>query len=103
LSKETTQTPTMTGRRARLWLFSLKVGERRSLFRRRSLGGVPDETGNADEDQSLATRRASAVRDELVRRGVDESRITLASPGNAQPGTPGATREGQVELVVTNR
>ena len=53
-----------------------------------SIDLAPDETGNADEDRSLATRRASAVRDELVRRGVDESRITLASPGNAQPGTP---------------
>ncbi len=68
-----------------------------------SIDLAPDETGNADEDRSLATRRASAVRDELVRRGVDESRITLASPGNAHPGTPGATREGPVELVVTNR
>ena len=65
-----------------------------------SIDVAADESGNADEDRSLATRRASAVRDELVRRGVDEARITLASPGSPQPGT---TREAQVELVVTNR
>jgi outer membrane protein OmpA-like peptidoglycan-associated protein len=62
-----------------------------------------DDSGNADEDRSLATRRANAVRDELVHRGVADERITTSSTGPAQPGTPGGTHEGRVELVVTNR
>jgi outer membrane protein OmpA-like peptidoglycan-associated protein len=62
-----------------------------------------DDTGNADDDLSLATRRANAVRDELVRRGVAAERITVSNAGPAQPGTPGGMHEGRVELVVTNR
>jgi outer membrane protein OmpA-like peptidoglycan-associated protein len=67
-----------------------------------------DSTGDASYDQRLSVQRAYAVRDELVRQGVDPARIVAAGYGAEHPVAPSDRPEGQaknsrVELVVTDR
>ena len=45
-----------------------------------NITGYADKTGNAAANIELAKKRAQAVRDELVRLGVDAKRIRLVPP-----------------------
>jgi len=47
--------------------------------------GHCDERGTAEYNRALGERRAQAARDELVRLGIDGSRITTASFGKDRP------------------
>jgi len=67
--------------------------------------GYADERGTQGYNLALAQRRAQAVKNELVRRGVDERRISLASYGVGRPAcrTPGEicwSPSRRVELLI---
>jgi outer membrane protein OmpA-like peptidoglycan-associated protein len=67
-----------------------------------------DSTGDPSNDQRLSVQRAYAVRDDLVRQGVDPARIAIAGYGAEHPVAPADTPEGRaknsrVEVVVTDR
>jgi len=67
--------------------------------------GHTDSVGSAANNEELSIRRASAVRDSLVSRGVAADRITVAGYGSARPIADNDTQEGRannrrVEIVV---
>ena len=51
--------------------------------------GHCDERGTAEYNRALGERRALAARDELVKLGVDTSRISTVSYGSERPADPG--------------
>ncbi len=51
--------------------------------------GHCDERGTEEYNRSLGERRALAVREELIRLGIDSSRIDTKSFGEDQPANPG--------------
>ena len=55
--------------------------------------GNADERGTREYNFALAARRASAVRDYLVSRGVAAGRIETVSYGKERPIDPGSTEE----------
>ena len=55
--------------------------------------GNADERGTREYNLALGERRADAVRDYLVNRGVSSSRISTVSYGKERPIDPGATEE----------
>jgi peptidoglycan-associated lipoprotein len=57
------------------------------------LEGNADERGTREYNLGLGARRANAVRDYLVNRGVSSSRISTVSYGKERPIDPGATEE----------
>jgi len=57
------------------------------------IDGNADERGTREYNLALGARRANAVRDYLVGRGVSASRISTISYGKEQPIDPGATEE----------
>jgi outer membrane protein OmpA-like peptidoglycan-associated protein len=68
--------------------------------------GHTDSRGDAAENVQLSRRRAGAVKQALVNRGVSEDRITTAGFGQDHPIAPNDTPEGRArnrrtELVVT--
>lgn len=70
--------------------------------------GHTDSSGGAAINQALSLRRAQAVRDALVAKGVDASRIEVAGVGSAQPVAPNSTAEGRarnrrVEVILEDR
>jgi outer membrane protein OmpA-like peptidoglycan-associated protein len=70
--------------------------------------GYTDDSGNPEYNTALSTERANAVRDALVRDGVDPQRISVVGNGAANPVATNDTAEGRaanrrIELVVTNR
>jgi len=60
-----------------------------------SVVGHTDRSGAASYNDALSRRRAGSVRDELVRRGVPASSITVAGRGESDPAvqTPDGVRE----------
>ena len=62
------------------------------------LEGHCDERGTSEYNLVLGDRRASAVRRELVRRGVSTSRINTISHGKARPARPNANSESEHQL-----
>jgi outer membrane protein OmpA-like peptidoglycan-associated protein len=67
--------------------------------------GHTDSRGTEGSNQSLSERRAAAVRDVLVRDGVDPGRITVRGEGEMRPVATNDTPEGRalnrrVELVT---
>jgi peptidoglycan-associated lipoprotein len=50
--------------------------------------GYCDERGTAEYNRALGERRAQAAREELVRMGIDASRISTISYGNERPADP---------------
>jgi len=61
--------------------------------------GYADKTGNAAANVELAKKRAIAVRDELVKLGVEAKRIQLAPPADVT-GSGGDDQARRVDLVV---
>jgi len=67
--------------------------------------GHTDAVGNDDTNQRLSERRAQAVRDYLVARGVDEARVQARGAGKSRPIADNTSTEGRalnrrVEIVV---
>ena len=68
--------------------------------------GHTDSTGSASHNQDLSERRAEAVRNVLVRNGVQPQRVVAYGYGETQPIASNATAEGRaanrrVEIVIT--
>lgn len=69
--------------------------------------GYTDSVGGDSYNQELSDRRAQAVRDALVQRGVDSSRITARGYGKAHAVADNASPEGRamnrrVEIVIAD-
>ncbi len=69
--------------------------------------GYTDSVGSESYNQDLSERRAMAVRDALVQRGVDTSRIGARGYGKAHPVADNASPEGRamnrrVEIVIAD-
>jgi peptidoglycan-associated lipoprotein len=70
--------------------------------------GHCDERGTAEYNRALGERRAIAARDELVKLGVDTSRISTISYGKDRPADPGHdeaawAKNRRCEFVVVNQ
>jgi outer membrane protein OmpA-like peptidoglycan-associated protein len=70
--------------------------------------GYTDSTGSPEYNKMLSANRANAVRDALIRRGVDANRITISGGGAENPAASNDTEQGRaanrrIELVVTSR
>ena len=68
------------------------------------INGHTDDIGGARANQQLSERRSAAVRDALVRLGVDAGRLKTGGYGSSMPKDTNTTREGRarnrrVELV----
>ena len=59
--------------------------------------GHTDSTGDEDYNMGLSVRRAEAVRDYLVSRGIDSSIIDVSGLGETSPISSNATREGRAQ------
>lgn len=69
--------------------------------------GHTDSTGNADFNLRLSEARAQAVRDALVARGVNPSRVVSQGMGEAQPVASNSTDAGRqqnrrVDIVISD-
>jgi outer membrane protein OmpA-like peptidoglycan-associated protein len=72
------------------------------------VGGHTDSVGSEAYNQGLSERRADAVRDYLMSKGVKASRLTARGYGESRPVASNDTEEGRaenrrVELVVIER
>ena len=70
--------------------------------------GHCDERGTAEYNRALGERRALAARDELVKLGVDTSRISTVSYGSERPSDSGHdegawSKNRRCEFVVVNQ
>lgn len=77
-------------------------------LRRVEIQGHTDNRGGAAHNQDLSQRRAEAVRDWLVRAGVDASRLEARGYGQEQPLVPNITaanraRNRRVQFVIVER
>lgn len=59
------------------------------------VGGHTDNTGTATHNLTLSQQRAAAVRDQLIRMGVDASRLTSKGFGDTIPVGDNSTLEGR--------
>lgn len=57
--------------------------------------GHTDSTGGEDHNQALSERRATAVRNFLVGRGIDAARMVAIGYGESEPAADNASREGR--------
>ena len=72
-----------------------------------AIGGHSDSSGAASTNLKLSGKRASSVKDYLVKKGVDASRLTSEGFGETAPIDSNKTRAGRannrrVEIKVTN-
>ncbi len=75
--------------------------------RRVLVEGYTDSVGAAGYNQELSERRAQSVRNALLQRGVDASRVSARGYGRAHPVADNASPEGRamnrrVEIVITD-
>lgn len=61
------------------------------------VGGHTDNSGNSDKNLQLSKDRAAAVKDYLVKKGVDGSRMQSEGYGDTQPVADNATKEGKAK------
>jgi len=59
------------------------------------IGGHTDSVGTETYNQGLSERRAQSVRNYLIQRGIDASRLEARGYGEYQPVAPNTTREGR--------
>ena len=59
------------------------------------VGGHADNTGDATANQALSARRAEAVRDYLVRQGVEPGSLTAKGYGSSKPVADNSTEDGR--------
>lgn len=59
--------------------------------------GHTDSTGDAGYNQNLSTRRANAVKDYLVSKGIEKNRVYTEGKGENQPIADNKTREGRAK------
>jgi len=59
--------------------------------------GYTDSTGDAAFNQQLSEKRADAVKDEMVKNGVDASLITVIGHGENDPIADNSTRAGRAQ------
>jgi len=69
-----------------------------------AINGHSDNVGNPNMNQKLSERRAQAVKDFLVSKGIDESRLTATGFGDTKPIATNKTVQGRklnrrVELI----
>ncbi|PJJ54840.1 OmpA family protein [Hymenobacter chitinivorans] len=75
---------------------------------RLEISGHTDNVGKAEYNKDLSQRRAKAVVDYLVGKGVDKGRLTFAGYGDSQPVATNATKAGRqlnrrTEFKVTGK
>lgn len=61
------------------------------------LGGHTDSIGSDDANQKLSQSRVNSVRNYLVKKGIDEVRLTAVGYGEAQPIASNKTEEGRAK------
>ncbi|MFZ5474159.1 MAG: OmpA family protein, partial [Pseudomonadota bacterium] len=61
------------------------------------MAGHTCNIGTEKYNQGLSERRANAVRDYLIKQGVDPKQLTAKGYGELQPVTSNATREGRAQ------
>ncbi|WP_100639273.1 OmpA family protein [Marinobacter salexigens] len=76
--------------------------------RRVRVEGYTDSTGDETYNQQLSERRAQAVRDELVSKGIDRSRVETRGFGEEHPVASNDTSAGRqqnrrVEIVISDK
>ena len=62
--------------------------------------GYTDQTGSEAYNQALSERRATAVKNALVQRGVDPARIQTVGYGESQPISSSAAMNRRVNIVI---
>jgi outer membrane protein OmpA-like peptidoglycan-associated protein len=73
---------------------------------RLDLVGYTDNVGSDEYNQKLSERRANAVKDYLVKKGIAETLLTAVGKGEANPIADNSTAEGKeknrrVEFITT--
>jgi len=71
-----------------------------------SIEGHSDNTGSAESNQALSEQRASAVRDYLIKQGLNGSSLTALGLGEKNPVADNSTAEGRqknrrIEIIVS--
>lgn len=71
------------------------------------LEGFTDNVGSAQANRTLSAKRANAVKDQLIARGIEENRIQTVGLGEENPIGNNATAKGRamnrrIEFVITN-
>ena len=61
------------------------------------LGGHTDDVGSDADNLQLSDRRANAVRDHLIAKGIDAARITAKGYGETKPIASNGTEEGRAQ------
>ncbi len=61
------------------------------------VGGHTDNTGNPDANMKLSQARANAVREHLIRQGVNGNALTAKGYGDTQPVGDNATEQGRAK------
>ena len=59
------------------------------------ISGHTDNVGNKNANKSLSQKRADAVRDYLISKGIDGARIKPVGYGDTMPVAPNTTPEGR--------
>ncbi len=86
-----------------------KLSEFLDQYKKRSvlIEGFTDSRGTQEYNQQLSERRANAVRDALVERGIDPQRIRVRGYGEAYPVASNAKAQGRqqnrrVEIIISD-
>jgi len=71
-----------------------------------SIEGHSDNTGSAESNQALSEQRANAVRDYLIKQGLNGSSLTALGLGEKNPVADNSTAEGRqknrrIEIIVS--
>ena len=94
-------------------MFSIKLGEIIDYFKSNTgytikLIGHTDDVGDASYNEKLSLKRAKALKDYFVRRGVDEDKIHAEGRGEAEPAAQNDSEDGRylnrrVEVSLENK